>query len=107
MGAKLNSENLLTPDDVTSIVEHMNEDHSDAIMLYVQAFTDVNIEDVSAATLTGVDHSGIDIQLALGNKVSTQRINYSDTGSSIELDNRNKARAILVDMVKIARQRLA
>ena len=52
MGAKLNSENLLTPDDVTSIVEHMNEDHSDAIMLYVQAFTDVNIKDVSAATLT-------------------------------------------------------
>ena len=107
MGAKLDSENLLTPDDVASIVEHMNEDHSDAILLYIQAFTDVNIKDVSAATLTGVDHSGIDIQLALGNKVSTQRINYSDTGSSIELDNRNKARAILVDMVKIARQRLA
>jgi len=103
----LESANLLTPDDVASIVEHMNEDHSDAILLYVKAFTEVNIEELNAATLTSVDHSGIDIQLTLGANVSMQRINYSDTGTSIELDTRHKARAILVDMVKIARQRLA
>lgn len=102
----MDSSKLLTPDDVTSIVEHMNEDHSDAIMLYVNAFTDVDMEEIKTATLTSVDHSGIDIQLISDDKVSVQRINYSETGSAIELDNRNKARAILVDMVKIARARL-
>ena len=101
----MDSEKLLTPDDVTSIVEHMNEDHSDAILLYVDAFTDIDIEEVVAAVLTGVDHSGVDIRLTLADKETVQRINYSDTGTVIEMDDRNKARAILVDMVKIARGR--
>ena len=96
----------LTPDDVATIVEHMNEDHSDAVMLYVNAFTEINMEKVEEAILTSVDHSGIDIELTLGDKVSMQRITYADTGTAIELDHRNKARAILVDMVKIARARL-
>ena len=101
----MDSEKLLTPDDVTSIVEHMNEDHSDAILLYVDAFTDIDIEEVVAAVLTGVDHSGVDIRLTLADKETVQRINYSDTGTVIEMDDRNKARAILVDMAKIARGR--
>jgi len=104
-GIELDSKKQLTPDDVASIVEHMNEDHSDAILLYVSAFTDVDIEDVDTATLTSVDHTGIDIQLTFADKVTGQRINYTDTGTVIEMDNRSKARAILVDMVKIARGR--
>jgi len=101
----LDNNKLLTPDDVASIVEHMNEDHSDAVLLYVDAFTDVDTAEVRAATLTSVDHSGIDIQLTVENTVLVQRINYADTGTAIEMDNRNKARAILIDMVKIARKR--
>ncbi len=103
----MNNAQLLTPDDVASIVEHMNDDHSDAVLLYVDAFTEINIEEVEEAILTSVDHSGIDIQLTLGDKVCMQRISYADTGTTIELNHRNKARAILVDMVKIARARLA
>jgi len=99
--------NLLTPEDVTSIVEHMNEDHSDAVLLYVKAFTDVDIEEVNGAVMTSIDPSGIDIELTFGNEVALQRIKYSDTGTSLKLDSRNKARAILVDMVKIAKDRLA
>lgn len=99
----MTNKNLLTTDDVASIVEHMNDDHADAILLYIKAFTDINADDVEEASMTNIDFSGIDVHLKLNGVPTDQKILFSDTGTKIELNDRNKARAVLVDMVKIAR----
>ena len=95
----------LSADEVASVVEHMNDDHSDAILLYISAFTDLKTDNVEDAIMTNIDLSGIDIQLKLklNRELIEQRILFADTGTKVEFNDRNNIRAVLVDMVKIAR----
>ena len=97
----------LSADEVASVVEHMNDDHSDAILLYISAFTDLKTDNVEDAIMTNIDFSGIDIQLKLklNRELIEQRILFADTGTKVEFNDRNNIRAVLVDMVKIARNR--
>jgi len=102
-GITLTNTTPLSADEVASVVEHMNDDHSDAILLYISAFTDLKTDNVEDAIMTNIDFSGIDIQLKLNRELIEQRILFADTGTKVEFNDRNNIRAVLVDMVKIAR----
>lgn len=79
------------------ILEHMNADHSDALLLYCKAFADVDAE---AATMTGVDRMGMRIRARSGDRLQGLRINFPrDVRTPME------ARTVLVEMVKEARSR--
>ena len=41
------------------IIEHMNDDHADALVAYCQVFA--NLENVESARMVGVDRYGMDI----------------------------------------------
>lgn len=49
----------------TRVIEHMNEDHSDALVDYVQAFADVSSEQVEQAVMLTLDYRGFDVLVTL------------------------------------------
>ena len=98
--------NIFDSDAVAGIVGHMNEDHSDALELYIRAFTDFGQTSLKKVEMTGIDTSGIDLSVWVADDIRKYRINFSDTGVATELGNRSEARATLVEMVRAARNLL-
>lgn len=78
------------------IVDHMNEDHADALLLYCRAFKGVSPE---AATMVGVDQWGFDVRCQ-GPDVRL-RFDFDEPATM------DTIRPIVVKMVKDARQQLA
>ena len=79
-----------------SIVGHMNEDHSDAILKYCDD-AQINVEaeeDTSAVSMVGIDAEGM--HLRIGNRV--ERIGFERT-----INNPGAARTILVEMARSGR----
>lgn len=49
----------------TRVIEHMNEDHADALVAYVQAFADVPTGQVERAVMLTLDYRGFDVLVNL------------------------------------------
>lgn len=85
---------------VERIVSHMNEDHSDAVRLYVEAFSDV--AETDSAIMQNIDEQGFEI-LCTVNKLDKQvYIPFEPP-----LKNATEARDRLVKMVNEARDVMA
>ena len=74
------------------IIEHMNDDHADAIALYLSAFRGVTAE---GARMVGVDTDGFDVEC----DAPAERFRF-DFESAATMDN---IRQLMVDLVKKAR----
>ena len=49
----------MVPSLAQGVIEHMNEDHSDAVLLYVKAFG--GIEDATEAHMTSIDFEAMEL----------------------------------------------
>jgi hypothetical protein len=84
-------------DAAPRIIEHMNDDHADALVLYCRAFAGVAADE---ATMTAVDRLGFRVRARVGDRLQGLRINFTR-----EVRTTDEARAVLVDMVREARAR--
>jgi putative heme iron utilization protein len=80
-------------------VDHMNADHADAMVLYCKAFSKAN--DITSATMTGVDRYGFEISARTAEGPRPVRVAFARPVSTPE-----EVRAALIAMVKDARARL-
>ena len=78
------------------IVDHMNDDHADALQNYVAAFTDHDVPDT--VRMTGIDATGMTLQV---NEEAEVRIPFDPP-----LQHADEARMRLVEMAQEARARL-
>ncbi|MBI4481523.1 MAG: HugZ family protein [Acidobacteria bacterium] len=77
------------------IVQHMNEDHADALVLMCRLFAGL---EAAEATMTSVDRLGFRVRARTGSRVQGVRIAFPR-----EVRNANEARAVFVAMVQEAR----
>lgn len=78
------------------IIEHMNEDHADALLLLARHF-DGSVPD--EVKMTAVDRLGFDLQLKTADEVHGTRIQFTR-----EARNAKAVREVLVEMVKNVRE---
>lgn len=78
------------------ICKHMNEDHADAVVIYAQAFG--NIENVTTAQMLSIDSLGMDLTAQVNGKTVPVRIQFDHTLADAE-----DAHQTLITMVKQAR----
>ena len=82
-------------DSVQGIVEHMNQDHADALLLYCDVFARVPAEQ---ATMTAVDRMGMRISATAGGRAHDLRINFpAAVHTPVEV------RKVLIEMLRQAR----
>ena len=99
------------PSFVDSVIEHMNVDHTDAVLNYALAFVPellgLSAEDFEQAQMTALDASGIGIELTT-NSGEQQRVTvaYAAAGLPASLEGPQQVRSALVTMAKKARQRI-
>ncbi|MEM9190168.1 MAG: DUF2470 domain-containing protein [Myxococcota bacterium] len=91
------------PDPLAShaagIIEHMNDDHADALVTYARAFTTAS--DTDEATMTGVDRYGFEMSVRTERGPRPARLAF-DTDVLTPTD----ARKALVQLVRRAREKL-
>ena len=78
------------------IITHMNEDHSDALLLLARHFDGTTPDEVK---MTAVDRLGFDLQLKTADEVHGTRIQFTH-----EARNTKAVREVLVEMVQNARE---
>ncbi len=81
------------------IIEHMNDDHADAVLLYVRVFAER--DDADAARLIEFDANGMNIRYRIGGAESECRIDFDSP-----VETAGAARRMLVEMAAQARARL-
>ena len=91
---------MLDDNAVTRIITHMNEDHADAVLLYVKAFAQRSR--ASSARMTGIDENGMDIQYTQEGAEKTCRVDFEQP-----LGDAGEARRVLVAMADQARDMLS
>lgn len=79
------------------ICKHMNEDHADAVALYVKAYGD--LETTTAAKMLSIDAEGMNLQAQADGKEVPVRIKFDHT-----LKNAEDAHHTLIDMLKQVRK---
>lgn len=84
-------------DAVPGILEHMNADHTDALILLARVFGGV---DADEAKMISVDRLGFHVRLRKGDRVQGARIPFLR-----EVKSPPETRAVLVEMVHEARKR--
>ena len=93
-----------TPDPIgphaKGIIEHMNEDHSDALIVYCKAMSKATT--TQSAVMTTIDRYGFEMDATLSDGVHPIRIAFEHEVSSPE-----EARIQLVQMVKASRKILS
>ena len=90
----------MEPQVVKRMVDHMNEDHADAVRLYVLAFSELN--NVDTAVLTCIDEQGMDIACKVNSDDLQVRIDFDPPVTASD-----QVRSRLVEMVGKAREKLA
>lgn len=83
----------------TSIIDHMNADHSDALVAYCQAFSRAN--EVSTATMTGIDRLGFELSAVTPDGPRPIRLGFKTA-----IETAADARKALVALVAEARAQL-
>ncbi len=79
----------------SGIIQHMNDDHADALLLLARRFLGDEIEE---AQMTAIDRLGFDVRLRSGDRVHGGRVALSR-----EARDTDQARSVLVDMVRQTR----
>ena len=85
-------------DHAHDIIEHMNEDHADAMVLYCQTMSQAT--DVESAVMTGIDRYGFEMDAVLPTGTHPIRLAFNN-----EVSTPDEARVELVRMVKEARKK--
>lgn len=85
--------------DAGAILEHMNQDHADALPLYVRAFTPVG--DPEQVTMTSIDRLGFEMSARTAQGERSVRVAFD-----APIATKNDARKALVAKLKEARQKL-
>ena len=89
---------MLDQETSNRIIEHMNDDHADAVLLYVQVFA--GQADAETARLVEFDAHGMKIRYRRADAEADCRIEFETP-----VANGAAARKLLVDMVGQARAR--
>lgn len=84
-------------DVATRIIQHMNSDHTDAMILFAKTFAGLEAEE---ATMTSVDRLGFHVRLKTQDGMRGARIAFSR-----EVTSAAEARTVLVEMAEQARQK--
>ena len=82
------------------VIEHMNQDHSEALVLYCKAFS--KAANVTAATMTGVDRYGFEMSVVTPDGRRPVRLAFDQAVATSE-----EVRTALISMLQEARARLA
>ena len=77
------------------IIEHMNQDHADALQLYCQAYADLEVDE---AVMVSVDRLGFRVRARTGERIRGVRLAFPR-----EVRTAQDARTVLVQMVREAR----
>ncbi len=91
---------------VGSIVDHMNEDHADALSVYLQAFTDIKIEAINKLRMSDINADGITMTYQMSGEKSAVQIQFKDVIGK-RLKDIAAARGALVAMVKTGRRKIS
>lgn len=83
-------------DAASGILNHMNADHTDALLLFARAHAKLKAE---AATMTSVDRLGFHLRIKTAEGIKSARIPFLR-----EVATSADARSVLVEMVKQARR---
>jgi hypothetical protein len=83
-------------DSASAIIEHMNQDHKDALVLLARTFAGI---DAKEASMTAVDRLGFHVRLKTAEGMKGARIAFLR-----EVTDPLEARKVLVEMVQQARQ---
>jgi len=86
--------------DAEGIVEHMNQDHADALVAYARAFT--RAVDASVVRMTGIDRYGFELSVETAAGPRPARLAFG-----AEITTSTGARQALIALLKTARERLA
>lgn len=86
-------------ESAAGIIEHMNDDHGDALVAYAKAFT--REQSPGAVTLQGVDRYGFDMSVVTERGPRPARVAFEE-----EVLTPGDARKAFVDLVKRAREQL-
>jgi putative heme iron utilization protein len=87
----------ITAEVSSRICQHMNDDHSNAVLLYAQTFG--GLKEAQAAEMQAIDNTGMDISVQVDDKFVPVRINFDHV-----LQDSEDAHHTLIAMVKQARQ---
>lgn len=88
-----------SPEISSRICKHMNEDHADAILNYVHAFS--NVENAKAAQMLSIDAVGMNLTAQVDEETLPVRIQFDHTLADAE-----DAHQTLIAMVKQARAKV-
>jgi len=78
------------------IINHMNEDHSDANILYAQKLA--NLHDCTEATMLGIDRYGVTLRASTSKGPRMARI-----GFATPLNSQEEARPAVIELLELAR----
>ena len=95
-------------DAEAGVVDHMNDDHTDALTTLVAAFLDVDGE-VTDATMTSCDRYGFEVRLTLAPDDGGDEpgLAFGRLGFLRPLDEADQARTAMVELLRTAKQRPA
>jgi len=97
-----------------SIIEHMNSDHTDALVLYIKAYSSHVVSDIEnpaiKVTMTDIDEIGVTLDVK-SEKTATESgrsvsIRFADAVKLKRLTRAEDVRSVLVLMTKQARTSL-
>lgn len=88
-----------SPEVSNRICKHMNEDHTDAVVLYVQAFG--SLTDIDTAQMLSIDAEGMNLTAQVHGETLPVRIQFDHVLADAE-----DAHQTLITMVKQARAKL-
>jgi putative heme iron utilization protein len=89
-------ENVLSEEDATRIINHMNAEHEDDLLLFAQVYA--GEPGATAARMTGIDAEGITLDVATADGQKELRIDFDEP-----LHTPEDAHRALVDMALNAR----
>ncbi len=100
-----------------AVIQHMNEDHSDALELYVRAFAPHLANSPDDRNLTvemlDIDRVGVTLQILLigdnrdkKNRVECLKLSFENTINVVEMKSPEDCRSMLVEMVGVARKKV-
>lgn len=102
----MDNSNQWDPESTVGIIEHMNEDHADAVGLYLKAFGNTDVEP-SIVKMTAIDAHGIHLNYQSAEGEGWCTIKFADAGVKSPLSNISESRAALVSLVGKARKKLS
>ncbi|MGM0555458.1 MAG: HugZ family protein [Myxococcota bacterium] len=88
----------LLADSAVGIIEHMNDDHADALVDYAVGLA--GLEDVDAAKMVGIDRLGFDLEVQTADGLERVRVAFEPP-----IEEADEVRHRMVDLVQEARGR--